>query len=54
MSRSLVRKTVLVVNPKSANGTVGRNWTKIDQEIRRWLKAEYDVRFTMVSSTSYQ
>jgi len=37
---------MLIVNPKSANGTVGRNWTKIDKEIGRGLKTEYDVRFT--------
>jgi len=46
MSRLSARKTVLIVNPKSANGAVGRNWTKIDQEISRGLKTEYDVRFT--------
>jgi diacylglycerol kinase (ATP) len=37
---------MLVVNPKSANATVGKNWTKIDQEIRRGLKAGYDVSVT--------
>jgi len=46
MSRLSAHKTVLIVNPKSANATVGRNWIKIDQEIRRGLKTEYDVRFT--------
>jgi len=46
MSRLSARKTVLIVNPKSANGAVGRNWTRINQEISRGLKTEYDVRFT--------
>jgi diacylglycerol kinase family enzyme len=46
MSGYPTRKTVLIVNPRSANGTTGRNWTKIDQEIRRGLKTDPDVRFT--------
>lgn len=46
MSGYPARKSVLIVNPKSANGTTGRNWTRIDQEIRRGLKTDLDVRFT--------
>lgn len=46
MSRSPARKTVSIVNPTSANGATGRNWTRIDQEIRRGLGTGYDVRFT--------
>lgn len=46
MSRSPPRKTVFIVNPRSANGATGRNWTRIDQEIRRGLGTGYDVRFT--------
>jgi len=40
------RKSVLIVNPSSANGTTGKNWTRIYQEIRRGLKMDLDVRFT--------
>ena len=46
MSGPPARKTVLVVNPRSANGTTGKNWAKIEQEIRRGLKTDLDVRFT--------
>jgi len=46
MSGSNARKTVLIVNPKSANGATGRNWSRIDQEIRRGLQTNYDVKFT--------
>ena len=46
MSRSVVRKTVFIVNRRSANGATGRNWTGIDREIRRGLRTDYDVRFT--------
>jgi diacylglycerol kinase family enzyme len=46
MSGPSARKSVLIVNPRSANGTTGRNWTRIDQEIRRGLKTDLDVRFT--------
>jgi YegS/Rv2252/BmrU family lipid kinase len=46
MSRPAARKTVLIVNPRSANGEVGKNWTRIDQEIRRGLGTDYDVIFT--------
>lgn len=46
MSRSLARKTALVVNPKSASGTTGRKWEHINQEIRRGLGTDYDVKFT--------
>jgi YegS/Rv2252/BmrU family lipid kinase len=37
---------VLVVNPKSASGTTGRNWEQINQEIRRGLGTDYDVKLT--------
>jgi len=37
---------MFVVNPRSANGATGKNWTRIDEEIRRGLGAGYDVRFT--------
>jgi YegS/Rv2252/BmrU family lipid kinase len=40
------RKSVLIVNPKSANGMTGKNWTRIYQEIRRGLETDLDVRFT--------
>jgi YegS/Rv2252/BmrU family lipid kinase len=40
------RKSVLIVNPKSANGKTGKNWTRIEQEVRRGLKTDLDVRFT--------
>ncbi len=46
MSRSLARKTALVVNRKSSSGTTGRKWEHIDQEIRRGLGTDYDVKFT--------
>jgi len=46
MARSVGRKTVFIVNPRSANGATGRNWPRIDQEIKRGLKTDYDVRFT--------
>jgi diacylglycerol kinase (ATP) len=46
MPESTVRKTVLIVNPRSANGVTGRNWPRIDEEIRRGLGASYDVKFT--------
>lgn len=46
MSPSAGRKTAIIVNPRSANGEVGKNWTWIDQEIRRGLRTDYDVRFT--------
>ncbi len=46
MSRSTTRKTVLIVNPKSGNGTTGRNWPSIDREIRRGLRTDYEVKFT--------
>jgi diacylglycerol kinase (ATP) len=46
MSAYPTRKTVLIVNPRSANGTTGKNWTRIDQEIRRGLKTDLEVRFT--------
>jgi YegS/Rv2252/BmrU family lipid kinase len=37
---------VFIVNPKSANGATGKNWPKINQEIKRGLRTDYDVRFT--------
>ena len=46
MSRSVARKTALIVNPKSASGTTGRKWEQINQEIRRGLGIDYDVKFT--------
>lgn len=46
MSRSVARKTVFIVNPRSANGATGRNWKAIDRETRRGLRTDYDVRFT--------
>jgi diacylglycerol kinase (ATP) len=46
MSGSRARKTAFVVNPRSANGTTGKNWTRINQEIKRGLRTDYDVRFT--------
>jgi diacylglycerol kinase (ATP) len=46
MPQPLPRKTVLVVNPKSASGTTGRNWERINQEIRRGLGTDYDVKLT--------
>jgi len=46
MSKSAARKTIFIVNPRSANGATGRNWKKIDEDIRRGLRTEYDVRFT--------
>ena len=46
MSSHPGRKSILIVNPKSANGTTGKNWTRIYQEIRRGLKTDLDVRFT--------
>jgi len=46
MSRSPAHKTVFIVNPRSANGATGKNWTRIDQEISRGLGPGYDVRFT--------
>ena len=46
MSSHPGRKSILIVNPKSANGTTGKNWTRIYQEIRRGLKTDLNVRFT--------
>jgi len=46
MSDYPARKSVIIVNPRSASGTTGRNWARIDQEIRRGLKTDLDVRFT--------
>ena len=46
LSPSAGRKTALIVNPRSGNGDVGKNWARIDQEIRRGLKTDYEVRFT--------
>jgi len=46
VSRSGVRRTIFIVNPRSANGATGRNWTRINAEIARGFQAEYDVRFT--------
>jgi YegS/Rv2252/BmrU family lipid kinase len=37
---------VFIVNSKSANGATGKNWPNINQEIKRGLKTDYDVRFT--------
>ena len=37
---------MFIVNPKSANGATGKNWSRINQEIERGLRADYDVRFT--------
>lgn len=46
MSRSVGRRTVIIVNPRSANGATGRNWNRINDEIRRGFGSDYDVRFT--------
>lgn len=46
MSKSTAPKTVFIVNPRSANGATGRSWKKINEDIRRGLRREYDVRFT--------
>jgi len=46
MSLSATRKIIFIVNPRSANGATGRNWTQIDREIRRGLKTDYAVKFT--------
>ena len=46
MSGHPARKSVLIVNPRSGNGTTGKNWTRIYQEIRRGLETDPDVRFT--------
>jgi diacylglycerol kinase (ATP) len=46
MSGPPARKSVLIVNPKSADGTTGKNWRRIEQEVRRGLKTDLDVRFT--------
>jgi YegS/Rv2252/BmrU family lipid kinase len=46
MSGPPARKSVLIVNPRSANGKTGKNWTRIEQEVRRGLKTDLDVRFT--------
>jgi diacylglycerol kinase (ATP) len=40
------RKSVLIVNPISGNGATGKNWTRIEKEVRRGLKRDFDVRFT--------
>lgn len=46
MSRSSDRKAVLIVNPRSANGTTGRDWANISREIKRGLQSDFDVKFT--------
>ena len=46
MSSHPGRKSILIVNPKSANGTTGKNWTRIYQEIMRGLRTDIDVRLT--------
>ncbi len=46
MSRSVARKTALIVNPKSASGTTGKKWEQINRDIRRGLGTDYDVKFT--------
>jgi len=46
MSRSSDRKTVLIVNPRSANGATGRNWANISREIKRGFQSDFDVEFT--------
>jgi len=46
VSRSVGRRTVIIVNPRSANGATGRNWNRINDEIRRGFGSDYDVRFT--------
>ncbi|HXZ98285.1 MAG TPA: diacylglycerol kinase family protein [Candidatus Acidoferrum sp.] len=46
MSGPPAPKSVLIVNPNSANGRTGKNWTRIEQEVRRGLKTDFDVRFT--------
>jgi diacylglycerol kinase (ATP) len=46
MSGHSARKSVFIVNPRSANGTTGKNWAKISREIMRGLKSDINVRLT--------
>ena len=42
----LMAETLIIVNPRSANGRAGRNWQQIEAPLRARLPFPFDVAFT--------